>query len=263
MEVLMKIEGSYPGQFINVVFDSLSDFPSDLNIGEIFRAQVLEVFSNEIVFRTPGGTTFKAVSKVNINAGKGDLIEFLVREKNGKQVFLERITHDRRGSTQKKELLDTKYIDVQIDKINNFQKDAGFISGANKYGPFVQLPLDRWNNEVPGELYILKRNKKKSNMNMENTILFISLNTKNLGTIETLVQVDKHDIKMTINVKSKEILEFVKKNQNQLCKSLSDIGYRMLGIRYNLTNENSGILPLQEKIAIMLDMGKISIDIRV
>lgn len=259
----MKTEGSYPGRFINIVFDSISDFPSSLNIGEIFRAQVLEVFSNEIIFKMLGGTTFKAVSKANINARRGDLIEFLVRERDEKQVFLERITHDRRGSIEKKAHLNAKCIDTQINKINYFQKDTVFFDGTNKYGPFVQISLNRWDNEASGELYMLKRNKKKNDTNTENTILFISLNTKNLGTIESLIQVDKHDIKMTVSVKNKKVLEFVKENQNQLYKRLSAIGYRMLSLKYDLSDKNPGISPLQEKIANMLDINKISIDIRV
>lgn len=83
----MRIDGVSSGQIINI--SNISELLSKLNVGDVIRAQVLEITSGELLLKLFDGTTFSASAMIPVDAKKGDYVNFSVKSKNDKQLFLE------------------------------------------------------------------------------------------------------------------------------------------------------------------------------
>lgn len=78
-----------PGQANSLA--GIFDILGRLNIGDIVKAQVLEMTANELLLKLFDGTVLKASTLADIEAKPGETVEFLVKNKNEKQIFLETV----------------------------------------------------------------------------------------------------------------------------------------------------------------------------
>ncbi|TYQ18249.1 UNVERIFIED_CONTAM: flagellar hook-length control protein FliK [Acetivibrio alkalicellulosi] len=129
-----------------------------------------------------------------------------------------------------------------IDKIDNIQNNLRFLNELNNHNTYIQIPLNFFNNKHTGELYILKRNGGKKNINRENTSVFLSLNTLNLGQVDTLINLNKKNITLNISAKTTEMINFIKENYAQLYNTLLEKGYKVVDIRYRILEDSVNIL---------------------
>lgn len=97
----MRIEGSIQGQALNI--STLSEIVNRLNVGDIIRAQVLEILSDELLLKLFDGTMLKAAALADMEAGKGEFANFIVKDKTESQLFLEEL----KNNTAKSSSLDT------------------------------------------------------------------------------------------------------------------------------------------------------------
>lgn len=88
----MQIEGL---QYLsNQKSETILSILDRVNIGEILKAYVVEIRTNEILLKLLDGTIFTASMATEIDAKSGELLEFLVADKTDKQIILERAKDD-------------------------------------------------------------------------------------------------------------------------------------------------------------------------
>ena len=85
----MEVGGVNLGQGVSLT--GLADILTRLNVGDVLRAQIIEIASNELLLKLLDGSTLTAASTVDIDANKGDFVDFVVKSKSESQLFLETI----------------------------------------------------------------------------------------------------------------------------------------------------------------------------
>jgi type III secretory pathway component EscV len=128
--------------------------------------------------------------------------------------------------------------------IENLQSNLRFLNELNNNTTYIQIPLNIFNKNHTGELYILKKKPGKKNINIDDVSLFVSLDTINLGQVDSLVNINKKNISINIRAERKEAINFIKKNYIDLYNILLEKGYKLVDIKYRLIEEKISILNL-------------------
>ena len=92
--------------------------------------------------------------------------------------------------------------------------------------------------------------------------MFLSLNTDNIGQVDSLISVNKKNLSINLRVEDQRIIDFVKENYKDLYERMSDKGYKIVDIRYRITDLNANIVNIKKIVGKELNKN-ISIDYKV
>lgn len=149
-----------------------------------------------------------------------------------------------------------------LNKIENLQSSIKFINDINNQSIYIQLPLNIQGKDTTGEIYVLKRKSRGKKIDPQNTTVFVSLNTPNLGQIDSLITVYKKNISLNIRVEEQSIISLIRENHIQLYNSLLDKGYKLVDIKYRLTEEVN-LLNAESMMLKEIGSNKQSIDYKI
>lgn len=136
--------------------------------------------------------------------------------------------------------------DSLLLKVDNLQNNIKFINEINNHAAYIQIPLNIFDRHASGELYVLKREAAKKRIDPQNSTLFISLNTPNLGQVDSLISVYRKNISLNMRVESDEIIGYLKENYRELYNGLAQKGYKLVDIKYRLAGEEINLLNVDE-----------------
>ncbi|HEY5584130.1 MAG TPA: flagellar hook-length control protein FliK [Ruminiclostridium sp.] len=125
---------------------------------------------------------------------------------------------------------------------NNLESNMNFINKLNSYSSYVQIPLSIFNKETTGELYMLKKGSKSRKLDPSNITVLISLDSNNIGRIDTLLSIDKKNISTNFRLENSEVFKVLKENHKMLYTSLLEKGFRLVDFTYRLMNEPISIV---------------------
>ena len=150
-----------------------------------------------------------------------------------------------------------------IPKIDSIQDNIKFINEMGQNAPYVQIPLNINGKNITGELYIMKRGGKSKKIDPENSTLYISLDTSNIGQIDTIISVNKKSLGLVVKAERNDIISFIKDNYLELFENLKEKGYKVIDIKYKLI-EDTKVNPLNvsEVVEKETKNGFVSIDLR-
>jgi hypothetical protein len=148
------------------------------------------------------------------------------------------------------------------NNIDNLQNNIRFMNELSSHNTYVQIPMQIWDKNTTSELYILKKNSKKKKIDPENVTVFISLNTQNLGQIDSLIGVNKKNISVNLRVEDQEIIDYLKENYKELYNRLHEKGYKLVDVKYRLIEEETNLLNIKDLVNRENFAGKSSIDYR-
>lgn len=148
------------------------------------------------------------------------------------------------------------------NNIDNLQNNIRFMNELSSHNTYVQIPLQIWDKNTTGELYILKKDSKKKKIDPENVTVFISLNTQNLGQVDSLIGVNKKNISVNLRVEDQEIIDYLKENYKELYNRLHEKGYKLVDVKYRLIEEETNLLNIKDIVNKENFAGKNSIDYR-
>lgn len=131
-----------------------------------------------------------------------------------------------------------------IQTINNIKGGINFSENINNIASFMQIPLNINGKETTGELYVFK-DKYKKNIDSKNTSIFISLDTSNLGRIDTLIKINNKSVECTFSSQSKDVKNYIKKNVSPLYKLIEDSGYNLVKTDFKHLDKPSTILDIE------------------
>ena len=150
-----------------------------------------------------------------------------------------------------------------LGKVDSLESNIRFFNEINTYSSYYQIPLHLQNSNTTGELYILKRDSRKKKINPENVTMLISLDTENMGQVDSLVSLNKKSVSVSMRVESQELFGFLKESYKELYNRLSEKGYKLVDFKYRLMEERTNILNANGVAAKELAKGRGSVDYRI
>lgn len=131
--------------------------------------------------------------------------------------------------------------------VNNLESNVNFINQLNNYSSYVQLPLSIFNQNTTGELYMLKKGSKSKKLDPSNMTVLISLDSNNIGRIDTLLSVDKRNISTNFRLENSEVFPVLKEHHKQLYNGLLEKGFRLVDFTYRLMDEPINIVNFESE----------------
>lgn len=153
--------------------------------------------------------------------------------------------------------------DEILNKIDNLQSNLKFINDLNNHSTYIQIPLNILGKNTTGELYVLKKGSKGKKIDPQNTSVFVSLNTPNLGQIDSLINVHKKNISLNVRVEEQAVIGFIKENYIELYNSLLGKGYKLVDVKYRLIEEDINAINAENVIMKELELKNQSIDYKI
>ncbi|WP_027627914.1 flagellar hook-length control protein FliK [Ruminiclostridium cellobioparum] len=126
--------------------------------------------------------------------------------------------------------------------VNNLESNVNFINQLNNYSSYVQLPLSIFNQNTTGELYMLKKGSRSKKLDPSNMTVLISLDSNNIGRIDTLLSVDRRNISTNFRLENSEVFPVLKEHHKQLYNGLLEKGFRLVDFTYRLMDEPINIV---------------------
>ncbi len=145
--------------------------------------------------------------------------------------------------------------------VNNLESNVNFINQLNNYSSYVQLPLSIFNQNTTGELYMLKKGPKSKKLDPSNMTVLISLDSNNIGRIDTLLSIDKRNISTNFRLENSEVFPVLKEHHKQLYNSLVEKGFRLVDFTYRLMEEPINIVNFEAEAKKEFIKNSNSIDI--
>lgn len=128
---------------------------------------------------------------------------------------------------------------------------------------YYQIPIKYDDHRSTAELYVMKRHKNRKRIDPHNSVLFLSLDTKNMGRIETILDVKGSNVSIGLRTESQFVSDFARANIKSLYSALSECGYKLTDIKYSII-DTSATPAQQEKLltdAVRLKHGKVDLRI--
>jgi hypothetical protein len=149
---------------------------------------------------------------------------------------------------------------IRIDSLKN---NIEFVNDINRHSVYMQIPLNIMDSNTTGELYVLKRDSKRKRIDPGNVTVFLSLDTKSLGLVESLISISKKNISLNMRVESGEIIDLFKERFQELYNSLEEMGYRLVDIKYRVIEEKVNLLNVNKVLDSEINRSKKTIDFRI
>ncbi len=149
------------------------------------------------------------------------------------------------------------------NKIDNIQSGIRFLNDINSHSNYVQIPINIMDKKTNGELYILKRDSKRKKIDPENVTMYISLDTCNIGKVDSLLSLTKKSISVNMRVEDERVREFIKESHSELYKRLDDIGYKLVDLKCRIISEDVNLLNVNDVVNKELAGSKVSIDCKI
>lgn len=148
-------------------------------------------------------------------------------------------------------------------RVNNLNEGMKLLNQINSSTAYYQIPLNISGFNTTGELYVMKREQSRKRINPKDVTMFISLDTQNIGRIETVIDIKGKNVSMNLRAEEKQIIDFIKENCKELYKGLVDKGYRLVDIRYRLIEDAANPVNMEQSIKKGLVDGHYSVDMRI
>lgn len=145
--------------------------------------------------------------------------------------------------------------------IGQTQDNINFMKDMSQYNAFVQIPLNIWGNETNGQLFVLKKDKRK--IDPANASIFLSLDMPNIGLTEVFVKIQGKNVDCSFRMENQDLVSFLKENANKLIQSLNVQGYRFISVNCSLIEKKTGIIEADKGFENSDSGKKISIDVKV
>jgi hypothetical protein len=149
------------------------------------------------------------------------------------------------------------------EHMQSVESSIKFIDNLNNYNAYVQIPIDINDKKTTVEMYVLKKGRKRRRIDPENASLLISLSTHNLGLVESLININKKNINISMRVENEEIIGFLKENYRHLFNSLVQKGYKPASVRYSIIKKKTTILDSAEELKNEFEDMRSTFDYRV
>lgn len=110
--------------------------------------------------------------------------------------------------------------------VSDMNKSIHFMNTLNDTFAYIQLPLKLANQNVHGDLYVLK--KKKIDQNKEEFTAMLHLDLEYLGKVNIFIKMKGKTVNSTFTLEKKDSVKLIEKNLVLLTEKLSEKGYQFI-----------------------------------
>ncbi|HHW47107.1 MAG TPA: flagellar hook-length control protein FliK [Clostridiaceae bacterium] len=202
----------------------------------------------------------KLFEKQFVNIESETLNDDLLIAKNYKEIY--RLLKVIRNNLNLKE--SNQYSDRINSLIDNIESSIKFLNELNNYYTYIHIPVKMWDENTTTELYVFKKKPGKKQINPEDSVVYLSLDTNNLGRVDTLISLKKKNISLNFTIEKEEVISFFKDNYISLYNRLLEKGYKLVNVTYRQMKDDINIINIQKKIReIFDDKDKCTLDIKI
>jgi len=148
-------------------------------------------------------------------------------------------------------------------RVLSLKDNIEFVNDINRHSVYMQIPLNIMDSNTTGELYILKRDSKRKRIDPANVTVFLSLDTKSLGLVESLISINKKNISLNMRFENREVIDLFKESFQELYNSLQEMGYKLVDIKYRVIEEKVNLINANKALDSELNRFKKAIDFRI
>ena len=125
-----------------------------------------------------------------------------------------------------------------LQKIDAIENSISLINNMNNQHVFYHIPIQMNDSRSNAELYIMKRGKKNRKINPDDATLFLSLNSINIGRIESLIHIaNRKSITLHVRAKNERILNLFKTEYRVIHSALEAKGYKLSRVSYQVLED--------------------------
>ncbi len=193
--------------------------------------------------------TNKQVNAENAKMASNEILKRQDVINNIKIAFVEvsdKVTVDGKILKQQVDMLGTRLIEVERElasmgsqarlaqtEVSNVITSTNLNDTIHQF-TYIQLPVIMNQTEQTAELYVFHRNEKKPKVKGDDGVtVMLSLSTRNMGRVETLIKAKNKNIQVELRGETKRVIEVFEKNTAVLLKEMENEGYNLtrLGCR--------------------------------
>lgn len=114
---------------------------------------------------------------------------------------------------------------------------------------YYQLPVNLGGDRGTAELYVMKRKQGRKRIDPNDTTIFLSLDTQNMGRVEALLDVKGNGISIDLRTESQAAADFIRNNITGLYSGISECGYKLVNVNYAIIS-GPAVPTEQEKLLL-------------
>lgn len=164
---------------------------------------------------------------------------------------------------QNKGLVNSENIMSGVNELKNNISFINNVNNTNNMFSYFQLPVIINQKEVNVDLYFVKNPKKSAKIDPKNSTIFVSLDTNNLGIVETLISINNNKVNFDFRLEDDKTIDYFTKRQNILDKLISEKGYKINKVKFSINPKRTNIINFNK----LIEQNKIgverAIDVRV
>lgn len=148
-----------------------------------------------------------------------------------------------------------------IKRAETMEGSLKLINEINSFNSYYQIPLSFGDNNTTGELYILKKERGRKKIDPENASMLISLDTENIGRVDSFIGINKKSVSVSMRVESEGLFDFIKQNRDELYKRLQNNGFKLVDLRCRLIDEQVNLINASQ--AVKKEFGGSGFDLKI
>lgn len=159
------------------------------------------------------------------------------------------------------QLEEGREISEAVLKLNDTVKAMNHLINNNI--AYYQLPINLPGHRTAAEIYIMKNKQKKRKIDPQDSVMFISLETKNIGRVESLIVLKYKNVSINFRTEKQQIIDFGKENIKSLYEGLDSIGYKLVNIKYELLDTPTPPVGIEKLITKFIKENQSKVDLRI
>jgi len=146
---------------------------------------------------------------------------------------------------------------------DNIQQNFKLINDLYGNMMYMQIPLSFNNKAATAGIYIFKRNTRKKKIDPGNATILISINTKNMGQIDSIINIKGKSAAVNFKLENKDMVQFIKDSYSDLYNRMIKKGYKLVEMKCSLRNQDINPLNAKEVADTEVYKGYHSFDLRI
>lgn len=161
------------------------------------------------------------------------------------------------GVIEKKRIKDFEL----MDNLHNLKSSINLIKSINHDTNYYHIPImiNQYNSSV--DIYIYKEGKRNKRVDISNVNILISMDLKNIGYIESLIQVSYKNINILFKTENKNITDMINQYSIELKEKLEEKGYYINIITQEKTDNKFNLISFEDRLNNGV-ISRYSIDVR-
>ena len=168
-----------------------------------------------------------------------------------------------KNTIQNTDIVDLNRMEAVSVSVAQIEDTLKLLNQLNTTMQYYQLPVNLSGSNTTAEIYVMKRKHDKKKPDPRNIVLFVSLDTVNIGRIESLIDIKGNNVILNLRIENNDIQSFVKENIKYLYKGMTDCGYKLADVKYAIIDEAATPVKLEKLLLEIANSDYGKLDMRV